>query len=95
MLDDSCFPSLSSRTILHRPEEAIDGVGDNMPMFSMSHHGPMGDSTQSPPHNLVTISEPLLDLRNYSQMSCGLVGSGLGSSCSGGHESADLRETAI
>ncbi|XP_023348384.1 protein pop-1 [Eurytemora carolleeae] len=73
-----------------KPEEAIDGVDDNMPMFSMSGHGNMGDITQSPPHNLVSISEPLLDLRNYSQMSCSLIGTGLGSSCSGGHESADL-----
>jgi hypothetical protein len=55
---------------LHRPEEAIDGVGDNVPMYHHHHMAQNGAHSlatglESPQSALSLVTEPLLDLRNF------------------------------
>jgi len=80
-----------------KPEEAIDGVGDSTPLYHVPQSGPPAqpqnggnlhpvESSQSP-LSLVTISEPLLDLRSYS---CG--GGVPASQCQPNHEPPDLSD---
>jgi len=62
-----------------KPEEAIDGVGDSTPLYHVPHGVQHNGGNLLPvesshsPLSLVTISEPLLDLRSFGgPASCGM-----------------------
>jgi len=75
-----------------KPEEAIDGVGDSTPLYHVPHGGPHNGGPLLPgensPLSLVTISEPLLDLRSFG----GPNGCGVPQQCQPNHEPSDIND---